>query len=256
MKLNTSLRRKEILQYIQDAQKGEVSYFAEHYQVSEVTIRSDLNYLEKKGCVTRCYGGAMLNNKFAFDRSLNDKKQLNSSIKAKLGKYAASLITNGDKVILDSGSTTEQIAFHLEDKRDLVVMTNGINIAYHLANQSNVSVMITGGTLRENTYSVHGIGGEDFLTGFRFNKLFLGVDGFDKLAGVTTPHQGEADINRKMVEAAQMVIAVTDSSKFDRQSFCLIARPEQLSMLITDSGIPQDYVDELTALGVDVRIVE
>lgn len=249
-------RREEILHYIQTHPKGEVNHFSELYNVSEVTIRSDLNYLEKKGCVTRCYGGAMLNNKFAFDCSLNDKKQLNSSIKAKLGKYAASLITNGDKVILDSGSTTEQIAFHLEDKRDLVVMTNGINIAYHLANQSNVSVMITGGTLRENTYSVHGIGGEDFLTGFRFNKLFLGVDGFDKLAGVTTPHQGEADINRKMVEAAQMVITVTDSSKFDRQSFCLIARPEQLSMLITDSGIPQDYVDELTALGVDVRIVD
>lgn len=249
-------RREEILHYIQTHSKGEVNHFSELYNVSEVTIRSDLKYLEKKGCVTRCYGGALLNSKFAFDRSLNEKKQLNSNVKAKLGKYAASLIMDGDKIILDSGSTTEQIAFHLQDKRDLVVMTNGINIAYHLANQSNVSVMITGGTLRDNTYSVHGIGGEDLLTGYRFNKLFLGVDGFDKLAGVTTPHQGEADINRKMVEAAQMVIAVTDSSKFDRQSFCLIARPEQLSMLITDSGIPQDYVDELTAFGVDVRIVD
>ncbi|WP_394145669.1 transcriptional repressor AgaR [Vibrio atypicus] len=248
-------RREEILHYIQTHQKGEVNHFSELYNVSEVTIRNDLNHLEKQGCVKRCYGGAVLNNQFAFERSLNDKKQLNSNIKAKLGGYAASLIADGDKVILDSGSTTEQIAYHLEGKQDLVVMTNGINIAYHLANQGNVSVMVTGGTMRDNSYSVHGTGGEDFLTGFRFNKLFLGVDGFDKSSGITTPHQGEANINRKMLEAAQTVIAVTDSSKFDRHSFCLIARPEQINMLVTDNGIPQTYVDQLTDLGVDVRIV-
>lgn len=252
----TAQRREEILHYIQNHQKGEVNYFSERYSVSEVTIRNDLNQLEKKGCVTRCYGGALLNNQFAFDQPLNDKKLINCNVKAKLGEYAASLIKDGDKIILDSGSTTEQIAYHLNDKHNLVVMTNGINIAYHLANQSNVSVMITGGTMRENSYSLHGAGGEDFLSGFRFNTLFLGVDGFDRHAGVTTPHRGEADINRKMVEAAQTVIAVTDSSKFERQSFCLIARPEQLNMLITDSGIPQDYVTTLRKLGVDVRIVD
>lgn len=256
MKLKTSVRRKEILQFIQNEDRGEVSYFAQYYDVSEVTIRNDLNYLEKQGCIKRCYGGALLNNQFAFERSLKDKKRINSSVKAKIGAYAASLIEDGDRIILDSGSTTEQIAYNFSDKNDLVVMTNGINIAYHLANQSNVSVMVAGGTMRENSYSVHGQGGEDFLTGFRFNKLFLGVDGFDKSVGVTTPHQGEADINRKMLEAAQTVIAVTDSSKFDRQSFCLIARPEQIDMLITDSGIPSEYVEHLQTLNVDVRIVD
>ncbi|GAK87758.1 transcriptional repressor of aga operon [Vibrio ponticus] len=252
----TAQRREEILHYIQTHQKGEVNHFSELYDVSEVTIRNDLNYLEKKGCVTRCYGGALLNNQFAFERPLNDKKQLNCDIKAKLGEYAASLVQSGDKIILDSGSTTEQIAHHLNPKHNLVVMTNGINIAYHLANQENIEVMVSGGVMRHNSYSVHGTGGEEFLAGFRFNKLFLGVDGFDKIAGITTPHQGEADINRKMVEAAQTVIAVTDSSKFNRQSFCLIARPEQLNILITDSGIPQDYVEQLTEMGVDVRIVD
>ena len=254
--LSTAQRRNEILQYIQTHQKGEVSYFAEQYGVSEVTIRSDLNQLERQGCVTRCYGGALLNSQFAFEKPLNDKKQLNSDIKAKLGQYAASLIQDGDKIILDSGSTTEQIAYHLKGKSNITVMTNGINIAYHLANQANVEVMVTGGLMRKNSYSLYGAGGEAFLSGFRFNKLFLGVDGFDKLAGVTTPHQGEADINRQMVEAAQNIIAITDSSKFNRQSFCLIARPEQLNILITDSGIPQDYVEELSALGVEVHIVE
>lgn len=166
------------------------------------------------------------------------------------------MIKDGDKVILDSGSTTEQIAYNLSDKHDVTVMTNGIHIAYHLANKTNVSLMLTGGIIRDNSYSLHGAGAESFLSDFRFNTLFIGVDGFDIESGITTPHQGEADINRKMIEAAQTIVAITDSSKFKRQSFCMIARPEQLNMLITDSGIPKDYLTKLTALGIDVRIVD
>ncbi|ENM3847955.1 DeoR family transcriptional regulator [Vibrio cholerae] len=254
--MTSTQRRDAILKYIQHHQSGSVNYFAEQFQVSEVTIRHDLNILEKKGCVTRCHGGALINAQFAFDQPLQDKKQLNQDIKSQLGAYAASLVEDGDTLILDSGSTTEQIAFHLTDKKQLKVMTNAINIAYHLANHDNIEVIVTGGLMRKNSYSLHGDSGESLLGQFRFNKLFLGVDGFDKLAGVTTPHAGEASINRRMVDAAQIVIAVTDSSKFNRQSFCLIARPEQLDMLITDSGIPEDYRRELTAMGVDVRIVD
>ncbi|KJG36162.1 DeoR faimly transcriptional regulator [Photobacterium angustum] len=256
MKSITNLRRRKILEYIQSNQRGEVSYFAQQYKVSEVTIRNDLNRLERKGCLTRCYGGARLNRQFVFERPFGEKKQMQCKIKAKLGEYAASLINNGDKIILDSGSTLEQVALNLDDKNDLVVMTNGINIAYHLANKNNLSLMLTGGFMRSNSYSICGSMGEEFLSEYHFNTFFLGVDGFDKSLGITTPHQAEANINRKMLEAAQNVIAVTDSSKFNRQSFCMIAHPKQLNMLITDSGIPQDYYNELTTQGIDVRIVD
>ncbi|CAH0537255.1 transcriptional repressor AgaR [Vibrio marisflavi] len=252
----TAQRREAILLHIQTHQKGDVNSFAKQYSVSEVTIRNDLNYLEKQGCVTRCYGGALINRQFAFDKPLKDKKQINSHVKSAIATYAASLIDDGDKLILDSGSTTEQITHHLQDKKHLTVMTNGIHIAYQLANHPDIEVMVSGGTMREGSYSLHGSTGEELLAGFRFDKLFLGVDGFDIDSGITTPHQGEADINRKMVEAAQMVIAVTDSSKFNRQSFCLITRPEQIDVLITDRGIPQSYLTALTELGVDVRIVD
>lgn len=255
-KITAKQRREEILTHIRTHNKGDVNKLAQKYKVSTVTIRNDLNYLEKKGCVTRCYGGALLNDLFTFDQALNDKKKINSNIKARLGAYAASLINHGDTVILDSGSTTEQIAYHLQDKRQLTIMTNGINIAYQLASQPDIDVMVTGGTIRKKSYSLHGSNGEELLTGFRFNKLFIGVDGFDINTGITTPHQGEADINRKMVEAAQTIIALTDSSKFGRQSFCLIARPDQLNILITDSGIPPHYHTELIQMGVDVRIID
>lgn len=253
---STAQRRAEVLAFIRTHGKGDVNTFVRQYGVSAVTIRYDLNQLEKQGCVTRCYGGATLNAQFAFDRPLQDKKQLYCDIKQRLGAYAAGLVQEGDTLILDSGSTTEQIALHLAGKQSLTVMTNGINIAYHLANREHIRVMVAGSVMRPNSYSLHGSCGEALLSSFRFNKLFLGVDGFDKLAGITTPHQGEADINRKMIEAASMVIAVTDSSKFNRQSFCLIARPEQLDMLITDRGIPDDYYQELSTIGVDIRLVD
>ncbi|WP_104402894.1 transcriptional repressor AgaR [Vibrio penaeicida] len=252
---DTAQRRDSILSHIQTHQQGDVNDFAEQFQVSKVTIRNDLNYLEKQGCVTRCYGGAKLNRQFAFDQPLNDKLQINNRIKSELGAYAANLIKDGDTVLLDSGSTTEQIAHHLKGKHNLTVMTNAINIAYHLANQDGIDVMVTGGMLRKNSYSLCGTTGEHLLESYHFNILFIGVDGFDKETGISTPHQGEAAVNRKMVESAQTVVAITDSSKFNRQSFCSIARPEQIDILITDSGIPAGYEEDLKAKGIDVHIV-
>ncbi len=252
----TTQRRDAILKHIQTHGVGQVTEFAKQFQTSEVTIRSDLNFLEKQGCIRRCYGGARLNHQFDFEQPLNDKKRLNTTIKAAIGQYASGLVDDGDAIILDSGSTTEQIALHLNDKHNLVVMTNGIHIAYQLANQPSIQVMVSGGTLRSNSYSLYGVSGEDFLADYRYQTLFLGVDGFDKHAGITTPHTGEAAINRKMVQAAQRVIAVTDSSKFNRQSFCVIAGTHEIDMLITDSGIPEDYYETLTKAGIDIRLVD
>ncbi|MBD1556145.1 DeoR/GlpR transcriptional regulator [Vibrio sp. S9_S30] len=252
---DTTQRRNAILNHIQIHQQGDVNDFAEQFQVSKVTIRHDLNYLEKQGCVSRCYGGAKLNRQFAFDQPLHEKQQINNRIKSELGAYAATLIKDGDTILLDSGSTTEHIAHHLKGKQNLTVMTNAINIAYHLANQDGIDVMVTGGTLRKNSYSLYGTAGEHLLANHHFNILFIGVDGFDKETGISTPHQGEATINRKMLESAQTVVAITDSSKFNRQSFCSIARPEQIDILITDSGIPAGYAEALKAKGIDVHIV-
>ncbi|PKF78791.1 DeoR family transcriptional regulator [Vibrio sp. vnigr-6D03] len=252
---DTAQRREAILSHIQTHQQGDVNDFAEQFQVSKVTIRNDLNYLEKQGCVTRCYGGAKLNHQFAFDQPLSDKQQINNRIKSELGAYAANLIKDGDTILLDSGSTTEQIAHHLKGKHNLTVMTNAINIAYHLATQDGVDVMVTGGVLRKNSYSLYGAAGEQLLASYRFNLLFIGVDGFDKETGISTSHQGEAEVNRKMLASAQTVVAITDSSKFDRQSFCSIARPEQIDILITDSGIPVGYAEALKAKGIEVHIV-
>ncbi|WED24954.1 DeoR/GlpR family DNA-binding transcription regulator [Vibrio sp. JC009] len=252
----TTQRREEILTHIQENGIGYVEDFARKYQVSSVTVRNDLNVLEKRGCIVRCYGGATINKHFAFDRSLKEKGLLQADLKSQIAKKAVDLIQDGDSIILDSGSTTDKIAQQLPSDKALVVMTNALNIAYRLTSYENIEVMITGGTVRKNAFSLHGENAEEQLAKYRFDKLFLGVDGFDMDLGITTPHKGEALVNRAMCKVAKTIIAVCDSSKLDRKSFCIIATLEDIDVLITDSGISQHYVDALVAHGVEVIIAD
>ncbi len=252
----TAERREHIIEHIQTHGTGRVDDFSNEFSVSKVTIRNDLRILEKQGCVERVYGGATLNKQFAFDRSLKIKGKINTSIKTQIAREALKLIQPGETVILDSGSTTEQIALNLADDISLVVFTNAINIAYHLASHPKVEVIVAGGTMRQDSFSIHGANAENHLNQYRFDKVFLGVDGFDLESGITTPHKGEAQLNRIMCRVAKQVIAVTDSSKFDQKSFCIITAAKNIDVLITDSGIPDLYIAQLEQHGVTVIIAD
>ncbi|MGF1728237.1 transcriptional repressor AgaR [Photobacterium kasasachensis] len=254
--VSTVERREKIVDIIRQQGTARVEELAPVFSVSTVTIRNDLNHLEKKGCIVRCYGGAMLNKHFAFDRPLQDKGRLHADVKAAIAAKAAELVDDGDALILDSGSTTSKITRHLIDKKGLVVMTNSLNIAYDLASHEDIEVMVVGGALRRKSYSLHGPAAEQLLRNYRFDKLFLGVDGFDLNAGITTPHEGEAQINRVMCEVAREVIAITDASKFGRKSFCMIQEAGNIDKLITDSRISNEYLQALSELGVEVIIAD
>ncbi|WP_108648941.1 transcriptional repressor AgaR [Dongshaea marina] len=253
---NTVERREQIVEQILEQGVVRVEDLSRQFSVSSVTIRNDLSYLEKRGCLVRSYGGAMINHHFAFDRPLRDKGRLNRDQKMMIAACAASLIEDGDSLIIDSGTTTSHMTHYLADKRELVVMTNSLGVAYELAGLDSLEVMVAGGSLRHNSYSLYGPAAEQNLRNYRFDKLFLGVDGFDLKAGITTPHQGEAGLNRVMCEVASEVIAVTDSSKFGRKSFCMIREAGQIDKLITDNQIPQLYLQALTQMGVEVLIAD
>ncbi|MDE9431507.1 DeoR family transcriptional regulator [Xenorhabdus bovienii] len=256
MSTDTVKRREAIIDQLCEEGSVKVKALSQHFGVSSVTIRNDLSYLEKKGCVLRSYGGAMVNHRFAFDRPLQVKGRMDRDIKTHIAAKAAEFVKDGDYLIIDSGSTTAEIVPLLRDRRDLVVMTNALNIAYELAAFDNIDVMVLGGNVRKNSYSLYGQAAEQQLYHYRFDTLFLGVDGFDLEAGITTPHQGEAHLNRVMCDVAHQIIAVTDGSKFGRKSFCLIREARQIHRLITDSRIPESYRKALTEFGVDVIIVD
>lgn len=253
--MTSTERRQRIMSHIQQHGSGKVDDFALTFNVSAVTIRHDLNVLEKEGCVFRCYGGANLNPNFAFDQPLHRKDQLNRTTKQMIALAAARLIGDGEAVILDSGSTIALMPQHLTQKK-LVVMTNALNTAYQLSHNDNVELHVIGGSLRRASCSLTGHHGEQHIRSYLFDKLFLGVDGFDLHAGITTPDSHEAQVNRAMCDVARQVIAVTDSSKFGRKSFCLIRAANQIDVLVTDSLIPHATHQALLEMGVDVIIAD
>lgn len=144
MPVNTAKRREHIIDLLCEHGSVRVEQLSKQFAVSTVTIRNDLRFLERKGCALRAYGGAMLNQQFAFDRPLRDKGRLNRDVKTLIANAAAGYVRDGDALILDSGSTTAQIVPFLKGRRDLVVMTNALNIAYELSGNDGVEVMVLG----------------------------------------------------------------------------------------------------------------
>lgn len=254
--MNSTERRHEIVQIALGAGLVRVTDLAERFAVSEVTIRNDLKLLDDRGILARTHGGAVANNRIMRELSLLEKSIERTSIKSKLAEAACEFISNGDSIILDSGSTTAAIAGLLSRFERLMVMTNGLNVALNIANCDNIQLMMTGGMLRPKSQSFFGRHAEDSLLRYNFDKLFLGVDGIDFRVGVTTHFEREALLNQRMCEVANEIIAVTDSSKFNRSSVHKICSLEALDVVITDSGIPDNFADVLEKSGVRLVIVE
>ncbi len=254
--LNTIERQQEIVRLTQQLGKVAVRELADRFAVSEVTIRSDLAVLDQKKLLVRSRGGALINSELSRELSLKEKRHCYSALKQQLGAAAAALIRDGDRVILDSGTTTQQVAANLASHKDLIVMTNGLNIAMELAQSEEVEVMLTGGLLRKKSMSFYGNVAEKSLRDYNFNKLILGVDGFDLKAGLTTHFEKEASLNRLMCDIANEIIVVTDSSKFDQRAFHVICGSANIHSLVTDSGIPELYAEHLTKQGVQLHIID
>ncbi len=233
-----------------------VPELAKTYGVSTVTIRGDLNYLHQKGLLVRTRGGAVASNRVSPELSVREKVTEHLDIKRHLAATAAKEIQEQDTIILDSGTTTAEIASQLHDFRRLVVMTNGLNVAQQLVDADGVEVLMTGGTLRKKSLSFYGRAAEDTLQCYHFDKVFLGVDGIDFQGGITTHFEHEANLNRLMCKVARRVIAVTDSSKFKRSGVHKICEFSDIDTLITDSGIPEAFHEVLSEAGVRVIIVD
>lgn len=253
---STFERRQEIVLQTQKQGKVVVADLARQYNVSTVTIRNDLNDLGRNGFLVRCRGGAMASSKLAQELSVQEKYSEHHFVKMRLGQAVADLVVDGDSIIIDSGTTTEEVAHCLLGHKRLTVMTNGLNIANELAKNESVEMRITGGKLRKKSMSFYGRQAEDGLRHLNFDKVILGVDGFDLSAGISTYFEHEATLNRLMCDVSSEIIAVTDSSKFDQCGFHLIRPYSAISILVTDKGIPEAYAKALADSGVKVILVD
>lgn len=256
MAISTTERRHEIIQLTIAQGKVDVVELADRFAVSEVTVRSDLNVLGDRGLLIRTRGGAVASTRILQELSVPEKAAERLAIKRKIAQVAREFVDEGDALILDSGTTTAEIARCLTGIERLMVMTNGLNVAQNLAAIETVEVLMTGGKLRRKSLSFFGGHAEESLARYNFDTLFLGVDGFDLNAGITTHFEYEAMLNRKMCRSAKQIIAVTDSSKFNRSGVHRICGPDEIDVLITDTGIPDKFAQALEQSGVRIVLVE
>ncbi len=248
-------RRRAILEILQRDGRVLVMDLAREFKTSQVTIRKDLESLHAHGLIHRTHGGALPAREGALeDPTLREKEKLHHKEKLRIAATAAAMVQEGQVVILDSGTTTTEIARALRKFRSLTIVTNAVNIAAELSGTA-VEVILTGGTLRKNSFSLVGPIAEETLHRLNADLLFLGVDGFDVHYGLSTPNLLEAKVNRVMVEIAKRKVAVCDASKFGRRSLSLIAPTSALDEVITDRGTPKADVRSLKKAGIAVTLV-
>jgi DeoR family transcriptional regulator, aga operon transcriptional repressor len=230
-------RRREIVSLLRTQGRVLVSDLSKHFRTSQITIRKDLEYLHHQGQLERTHGGALPNEAGALkDSPLQEKARQHRQEKVRIAAAAARMVRPGQVIILDSGTT------------------NTTNIAAELAD-SAVEVILTGGVLRKNSFSLVGPLAEESLRKLSADLLFLGVDGFDVSYGLTTPNIHEARVNRIMAECARRTIVVCDSSKFGRRRLCLILPTSSVHETITDKAIAKQDLKALRENNIDVTLV-
>jgi DeoR family transcriptional regulator, aga operon transcriptional repressor len=248
-------RRRAILEILQRDGRVLVMDLAREFETSQVTIRKDLESLHAHGLIHRTHGGALPAREGALeDPTLREKEKLHHKEKLRIAATAAAMVQEGQVIILDSGTTTTAIARALRKFRSLTIITNAVNIAAELSGTA-IEVILTGGTLRKNSFSLVGPIAEETLRRLNADLLFLGVDGFDVHYGLSTPNLLESKVNRVMVDIAKRKVAVCDASKFGRRSLSLIAPTSALDEVITDRGTPKGDVRALKKAGIAVTLV-
>lgn len=248
-------RRRGILELLASQSRVTVQELTQRYAVSAATIRSDLAALAATGACERTHGGALVC-RDGEDHPIAVKRTLHHLEKQRIAQLAAGLIADGQTIILDSGTTTAEIAKQIRGLplRSLNVITNALNIAVLLADVPFVRLIMTGGELRPQSNAFSGQHAESMIETLDADCMFLGADALDPERGVMTPHLMEAQLAAKMLSISRRVVVVADSSKLLRRNIRLVARLDQVDMLITDAAANAKALAKLRERGLEVRI--
>lgn len=251
-------RREKILELLKEDGSAKVIDLAKIFKVTEVTIRQDLEKLEKDGLAFRDHGGAFLKNVEDQVKSLSLANQENIDKKELIAKKCLELIETGDTIILDSGSTTTEIAKKLKDSkiRDLRIITNALNIAFMLGTAPGIEVIVTGGEFKPPTLSLTGQKAADFFKGINIQKLFLATAGLSLKAGLTYPSISDIVVKKAMIDAAEITYLVADSTKFGKSAFASLGALSLIDYIITDGGVEEKHKEVFRQNEIELIIAE
>ena len=250
-------RRRKILDLLEKDGRVTVNGLVQRFNVSSVTMRADLDILAENGALVRSHGGAVRRLDPVQDYSVAFKETIHHAEKVRIGHAAARLVKSNQTVILDSGTTTLQVARHIkrQELRGLTGITNALNIANELADAPNLSLIMIGGILRQVSNSFVGPQAERMLAALHADHLFLAVDGLDLEIGPTTPDILEAQLNRLMIAVSNEVTIVADSSKIGRRSLSTIGELSTIHRLVTDDRIAPEMAQAIRAKGLELIVV-
>lgn len=248
-------RRTQILQTVRSAGRVRVNELANRFSTSAVTIRNDLNELHQRGLVLRSHGGAVLPDTILHESPVHERLKAHSDEKRRIGAMAATLINDGETIILDSGTTTLEIARQIKKKQGLQIITNGVNIAAELLDARDAEVFIVGGTVRGESASISGRFTEEMFDQFSADKLFLSGAGCDLDFGVSGANLEETMVNRAMLRISREIILVADASKFSKRSMTRIAPFSEIDTVISDMSLDEEIQEKLRLLGCNLILV-
>ena len=248
-------RQQQIAQFVNVRQRVTVMELSQHFGVSEATIRRDLVLLENEGVIQRAHGGAVGVDHAAFGLPVISRVVEHKEEKERIGQAAAQRIGPGETVFLGSGTTTLEVARHLQQRANLTVITNALSIAGQFAHNPSISLIMTGGLLRHSELSMIGHITEQALKELRADKVVMGIGAISIDRGLTNDHLPETLTDRAIIQFASEVILVADHSKFNRIAPALVAPITAISTLITDDKAPNEIVARIRHLGIDVIVV-
>ncbi|XID93449.1 DeoR/GlpR family DNA-binding transcription regulator [Paenibacillaceae bacterium WGS1546] len=249
-------RRNKIKERLFESRSVKVSDLVREFNVSEETIRRDLNQLEREGLIKKNYGGAILTEEIENIATppVQQRKLQHYEEKMAIAKKAAELVEEQQIIILDSGSTTWCMASLLRNVPNLMVVTNGINVAEECSHNEDAAIFLLGGKLIKKSMSLVGPQAEIELHKYNAHYAFLGVSGISLKKGFTSSDIYEAEIKRAMVAAGQRIVILADHSKFMRQGLVAFSSFQDVDMLITSDLTDEDTIKEIEKFGVDVVV--
>lgn len=252
-------RLNRLLELISERGHVSIGDVEEALGVSAATARRDITHLADQRLVTRTHGGATALGS-AYELPLQYKITRQAEAKRAIAAAVAAMVLPGETVALNGGTTTTEVARAIGRRPDLAaddsitVVTNALNIAYELSIRPNVSIVVTGGTARTQSYELVGPLGEGVLSKIAVDTAVIGVDGLSRRAGLTTVHPAEAKVSADLVARARRAIVVADSTKMEHVTFARIGDLDSVSMLVTDRPVPSELATALKVAGVEVVV--
>lgn len=247
-------RRIKILEMIREDGHAKVQDLSHIFSVSDVTIRQDLEELERLGYVQREHGGAFLTDVGMFARTGKLFNQTHMDEKKEVARKAAKFINEGDIIVLDSGSTTTEIAKLLVKYNNLTVITNALNIALILGENPGINLVVTGGEFKAPTLSLTGQIAADSIKHMHANKLFLATAGISQDLNLTYPSLSDLMVKAAMIEISDQVFLVADSSKIGISAFASLGPVSQANFFITDSMITEKQLEKMKESGINILL--